>query len=1084
MTEGFVGRAHELQDIERACDAAVTQGRGSLIVVSGEAGIGKTRLCEEAAERARRAGLHVVSARCWADSGAPALWPWQPIVAELCGAEAADLLASDSGSAGIDPDRFVRFAAVADRLAEACARSPACLIVDDVHAADAATLLLARFVAGSLPRLPLVLLLARRTGEPADGGTDTTARMLDEIETAATPVVLGRLDLDETAALLAAHGLGDLAPDLVAALHGVTGGNPLFLRRIAGMGPLRPGEALPSGLPMAIEQALSRLSPETQAVLRASAVLGLAPSVTEAAAVANRDPVGVLDAVAEAEGLVGAEEPGWFAFSHELVRSALEAGLTPAERLDAHARAAAVLASDGPAVPPEDLARRAHHALAAAPRSVEDARLAVLACWAAATSMVGHFAYEQADALLSSAVAQYGPSALGEPPAALLVDWARAALRCGRLIEARQRFDRAASAAEREEAPELLAEAALGLGGNWVNEYRTPVERARVLGLQRTALAGLPTWSTALRCRLEARLAAEAVFDGEPVERVLAAVDAARECGDPVALAEALSLCHHVLLRPDWTDRRLTLADELVRVASEAGHGVLGLMGLCWRAVDLFLLGDDRALPALEDLRERATALACRSILYIAEVIDVMLLIRAGRLDEAEAAAARGFEVGEAIGEIDTLGYYAAHTLAIRWAQGRDSELLDMADEVAASPTLMKDDFAFRAVAAAFAARAGKRERARAALDQLTAGGLAALPQPSTWLVGMVAVADTAATLGDSAIARETYDLLLPFAELPTIGGLAVICLGSTERALGVAASAFGDHDLAVEHLERAVAANQRLGNFPLVAVARGDLARSLHRRGRRRDRVRAADELRRAIADAEGMRMPERAAAWRDELAAVEARDAERPTVRAIDDRDAHVRRGTIARDEDRWIVAVDGQRVRVADMVGMRYVAELLTRPGQSIPALTLASQDSVPDDASPHEVLDDEARARYAARARELTSDLAEAEADNDIVRAERVRDELDALIDQLEAATGLAGRPRRFSDPAERARTAVSKAIKRAIDAVDDANPVVAEALRSSITTGTRCSYTPDPRHPIAWSTSSESPEAPAPTATAS
>jgi predicted ATPase len=160
MTEGFVGRAHELHHIERACDAAVAHGRGSLIVVSGEAGIGKTRLCEEAAERARRAGLVVVSARCWADAGAPALWPWQPIVAELCGDETADLLAKDSGS-GVDPDRFARFAAVSDRLAESSARSPACVIVDDVHAADPGALLLARFVSRFVATHPIVLVLAR-----------------------------------------------------------------------------------------------------------------------------------------------------------------------------------------------------------------------------------------------------------------------------------------------------------------------------------------------------------------------------------------------------------------------------------------------------------------------------------------------------------------------------------------------------------------------------------------------------------------------------------------------------------------------------------------------------------------------------------------------------------------------------------------------------------------------------------------------------------------------------------------------------------------------------------------------------------
>jgi len=92
----FVGREHELRQLDAAC-AAARQGRGSAVVVSGEAGIGKTRFCEEVADRAALAGLAVVSARCWVDGGAPALWPWQPLLNELCGPDAADLLAADTG---------------------------------------------------------------------------------------------------------------------------------------------------------------------------------------------------------------------------------------------------------------------------------------------------------------------------------------------------------------------------------------------------------------------------------------------------------------------------------------------------------------------------------------------------------------------------------------------------------------------------------------------------------------------------------------------------------------------------------------------------------------------------------------------------------------------------------------------------------------------------------------------------------------------------------------------------------------------------------------------------------------------------
>jgi tetratricopeptide (TPR) repeat protein len=1086
----FVGRADELRRLD-ALGAAAAAGHGGLAVVSGEPGIGKTRLCGEVARRAFGSGLRVVTARCWADGGAPALWPWQPILSELCGDGAAGLLDPDGGAPGVDPDRFARFQAVTDRLAAACARAPVCLVIDDLHAADAGTLLLVRFVTRSLDRLPLALVATRRTGEPTPGSVE--AGLLDEVEREAMPVVLRRFDLAETAAFLSGHAgsSGRVDPDLSLTLQRVTGGNPLFLRRIAALGVADRRERLPAGVHLAIEEALARLSPTAQWVLRVASVLGLAPAVTEATAVAGTDAATVLDAAVEARkaGLVaappdppGSDGPpgspgsgGAFVFSHELIRSGLEGSLPAGDRLDAHARAAQVVAGERPDVPTDRLARRAHHALAAAPRSPVDARGAVSACRAAARSMVRSFAYERADGLLSAAVDLAEAPDVGPPSGRLLVEWAQAALLGGRLGEARVRFDRAATVAEREGDTLGLAEAALGLGGHWVNEHRAPVERARVLGLQRAALARLPAAGEAgagggvdaivdaLRYRLVARLAAEEVYAGGPVGPVHEALAASRRCPDPAARAEVLSLCHHALLTPEHTRLRLQLADELVRVASEAGHGVLALMGLCWRAVDLFHLGDPGAERALEDLRERADALACQNILYIVDVLDVMLLVRRGRLAEAEAAAARCHDRGTAVGEVDTFGYLGAHTLAIRWIQGRDGELVEAAEQVAASPTLVQAEFAFRATAAALAARAGFRDRARAALDRLAAGGLAALPQSSTWLPGMLAIAEAAAELGDRAIAREVYDLLLPHRDLPAMPSLAVVCLGSSERPLGLAARTLGDVDLAVDHLDRAVAADRRLGNRPLAAITLAELAGALRERDRPGDRDRAAEALDEAIATAEALDMPVRAAAWRDERdrARRESHESERDAGRP----------GVIRREGRSWRVAVEGREALVPDRIGMTYLAELLTRPGRAVPAVELAGGPGAAAagvERPRQDVLDADARAAYTTQARALTTELAAAEDRGDAARAERLRSEIDALADEVEAATGLGGRPRGFADGAERARTAVRKALKRAIDEIDAAEPAIGAALHATVTTGTTCAYTPDPRAPIRWS----------------
>ena len=162
-----------------------------------------------------------------------------------------------------------------------------------------------------------------------------------------------------------------------------------------------------------------------------------------------------------------------------------------------------------------------------------------------------------------------------------------------------------------------------------------------------------------------------------------------------MALAEALSLRHHTMLGPANTGpARLQIADELVHVAAAAGDGVLGLMGVLWRAIDLLLMGDERAERALAEARERADALPVAAVLFVIDAIDVMRLMRRGCIDEAEAAAHRCVRLGTAIGDADAIGYFGGHLLTIRWLQLRPHDILGLARQVADSPTLVDGDVA------------------------------------------------------------------------------------------------------------------------------------------------------------------------------------------------------------------------------------------------------------------------------------------------------------------------------------------------------------------------------------------------------
>jgi len=1024
----FVGRDDELAAMADV-RARAAGGRRQLVVVTGEAGIGKTWFCEASSSAAEQDGFEVVWGRCWPHGGAPALWPWPAMLPALVGVGGAELLAADSGEHLVDPERFARFAAVAERLGEHRGTTPTMIVMDDVQDADEGALLLTRFLVRALDRLPLVVVLARRA--PATHKAD--GDLLDEVQRDATTITLSRFDAVETAALMAAHGLPATDRGEVATLLRVTGGRPLHLTQA-----MRAGWADGlATLEQAIADAIDRLLPAHRRILAYAALLGVDGAVAEVAGLAAASPAAVLAALTDSStvGLVELTADGYR--FHDVVRQLAVARLDVANRLDAHARAAALLAETG------QLERVAEHALAAALRSAGDAADAVAACRVAAASLRRGYAFEQAADLLGRAVvvAQRHPDS--STRTVLLVEHAEAVLACGRLTHARTAFEVAAGAAEEAGDPVLVARAILGLGGVWVHEHRHSAVRQHMLARQRAARAALPVAERGLRSRLTVRLAAEAAYEGEPVDTVLEALEETRALGATHALADALSLTHHALLAPEHAHRRLPLAQEQIEVGSAAGDGLLALFGLLWRTVDLYLLGDPDADRSLTELRERSSALGVATVNYIVACIDVMRLIRAGRLDDAEAAAGPCLQLGLEVGDADATGYYGAQLLAIRWFQGRDAELAELVSGVVESASLAVVEYGFRASVVMVLARGGRHAEARAALDPLREHGLAALPRSSTWLAAMVGLVDAAWLLDDPGLAAEVAELLGPFADLPVMPSLAVSCFGSAARALGRAALTMADPDAAVTHFEQAVAANLRLDHRPAVALSRAELAEALLARGEADDLIRARTVLADAIDDASAMGLSQRTETWTARLTVLDP-----PPV--------------LKRHQDGWTVIAAGTRIELPDIIGLRYLSRLLENPGCDLAAVDLGGAVGAFGAVvatGRQEVLDNAAIRSYRQRIRELDVAIDEADSNADIGKAERLRLERDALSDELSDTLGLTGHAREFASDPERARTAVRKAIKRALDVIAEGHQQLGDELRASITTGTVCRYRP-------------------------
>jgi len=156
-------------------------------------------------------------------------------------------------------------------------------------------------------------------------------------------------------------------------------------------------------------------------------------------------------------------------------------------------------------------------------------------------------------------------------------------------------------------------------------------------------------------------------------------------------------------------------------------------------------------------------------------------------------------------------------------------------------------------------------------------------------------------------------------------------------------------------------------------------------------------------------------------------------------------------------WLVQLGSSRVLVRNLTGMRYLAALVTRPDDAVPATMLVGGESHPRRPSPQPILDGAAQAAYRARALALVDELAAARRRDDGPAIHRLESEAAALEHELRTQQHPNRTSRVFADAEERARTAVRKAIMRAIDEIGAADAGIAEHLRDRITTGASCSY---------------------------
>ena len=1096
----FVGRQQESDRVAEALVDALG-GRGRLMLIAGEPGIGKTRLADEATTAAAREGVPVLWGRCWESGGAPAYWPWLEVLPPLVRTLDDDTLQQALGDgAGLVSELLPELRARLPNISSPRAPSPSpsptasmatpeevrfrmwrslaavirtaaqpkglVIVLDDLHAADQSSLLLLLFVARELRSMRLLVIGTFRDVEARlepDAGA-----LLSRVGREGTTLALRRLDREATTTFLRQRA-AQVSPDVADRIFHSTQGNPLFIEEMSRLlGDDAPGAAaalmagvLPEGVRDVIRQRLERLSPEARELLDLASVAGDDLDVDLLAAATGRPTFDIsatlalgarAGALVEAQSQSESQSDTRWRFSHALVREVLYRDLAPEVRRAQHGRIGEALARhDDSATPP--CAELAHHALegpaAGLPRAVEYAVRA-------AQQALERLAYEEAVSCLTRTAAAV--AAAGNSPALraiVLLALADAQIRRGELAAGKTACREVATLARKLGDADLLARAALTYGRVFTFAVVDPI----LVGMLEEALEAQPPGDSALRVRLLARLGGAlqpARLTDEPVRVAREAIAGARRLGDQATLLDALYDALAALMDIVHPRERQALNLEVERMATAVGDRERVLRTHGRLVIDHTELGElgaaDARIAAFETL---ATELAAPWILWRAPLFKAMRALMHGRFDEASALAEQAQQIGRQAGDPQVDRCTMFHREGFLRAAERHADMLALDPAVRGERAVLFCGPAWQSMGSALvASRMEDAEATRQHLDVIPED----MRPPADNVFGLFFLSEPTAFAGPLELAAKLFDMLLPAADRDVMLGMTQMTwAGPATRLLALLAARLGRWESAWTYFEAAIARAHKLNAGPILARTRYEFARALLARGAPGDLERARPLLGAAHDAAQALQLSGLSRLSAARLATL----TPSPAVLSSPP-------FAMTAEGEYWTLQYEGDTFRLKDSLGLRYLARLLAEPDREIHVLDLVGErDGAPDgpmaptidtgDAG--ELLDGEARDNYRRRLDDLRDTLAEAESFGDTTRAARAREEIDFLAAELGRAVGLGGRARRAGSAAERARSAVQRRIKNALERVSESSPALAAYLAKTVKTGNFCVYRP-------------------------
>ena len=878
----FRGRSDEVDALNRVWDRALA-GSLQLVLVSGEAGIGKSRLAAEFARRVFDDGAVVLFGRSGQDLGLP----FQPFVEALDQMADAAMTADDYGQhaselvrlapvlAGVVPgldtptqpdpetERYRLFEAVAAWFEAISRPSGLLFVVDDVHWADRPTLSLLRHLVRIPSRSRVVIVVTHRDSESEIA--EPLSEFLADLRRDANVERLALRGLDSEAVLELLDAGADATNEVrrfAFLLCSDTNGNPFFLQEVilslgdqvrnitSDLFPKLSQLGVPRGIREVVRGRTAKLSRTAINAISIGSVLGDTIDSAVVSDVTGIDLEDVLDALDEAvrSDLLRGVESGSYVFIHALVRSSVYDELSSARRALRHRQVGEALEARGaePATLAFHFNRVGGDEVRAFRYSAEAGDLAL-----------AQLAFDQAVVFFQQAVERARSLGLGHRELCRVMVRLGTAQKLAGDPSYRSTLLSAAELAAAE--PDLLVDAALAnTRGLFSQSGVADHERIGVIG---RALDAVGTGDSPERARLLALLAVELTFDDPASERFAMAdhaIAVARRIGDQRCLLD-VSIMSHISCWvagrvPDMVDQ----IPELVELAQRVGDEQQLAFACAWG------FSHNMELGRLEEADRLLGLLLATAESAVNPVLNwVAMSWRCGRLmltaspAEIEAAAFEALGLGQELNQPDAFTWFGPQFVVAQLNRGRVEALLDLIrNETQANPGLVVWQCGLSSTLAQIwqAEHAQGRgepamaDEARALVDAITRN-LGVIPYDYSWLLAVTLLAEAVARVGTPEQADILREVLTPYAtRLPSVGSQVWPCVS---LQLGGLVARLGDSEGAIHYFEQAMAVHERLGAVAWEPRTRLDWGRHLLEAGQTEQ---ARIQLQRAQQSAEAL--------------------------------------------------------------------------------------------------------------------------------------------------------------------------------------------------------------------------------------